>query len=117
MKKTLFLTLLSALWLCLGCQAVAEEAAAPESTGDRYRVYVFDTQGSPVEGALIQLCDETACYFAETNGDGVAEFKDQEQKAYKVQVLQAPESYQPYTQVLQTKETYCDVNICLEKAP
>lgn len=117
MKKIWVWILLSALCLCFGCAAGAEEAAASEIAGDRYRIIVFDMQGSPVEGAFIQFCDETACSFAETDADGIAEFRDQEQKVYEVHVLQVPEGYQPYTEVLKTKDTFCDVNICLEKAP
>ena len=72
--------------------------------------------GNPVEGAIIQLCDEVTCAFQPTDANGVATFSVEAQKVYDVHVLKAPEGYAPDDGVYKTLDTYSDVNIFLEKA-
>ena len=81
----------------------------------KYRIIVYDMKGNPVEGAIIQLCDDVTCAFQPTDADGVAVFSV-EQKVYDVHVLMAPEGYAPDNGVYKTLETYSDVNIFLEEA-
>lgn len=94
----------------------AADAGAVKNDSGEYRVIVYDLNGNPVEGAVIQLCDDVTCAFQPTDVSGVAVFSVAEEKAYDVHVLMAPEGYAPDEGVYKTLETYSDVNIFLEKA-
>ena len=89
---------------------------AVKNDAGAYRVIVSDTDGSPVAGALIQMCDDTLCAFQPTDAEGVATFAFGEGKAYEVHVLQTPEGYAGTGGVLHTLEVFSDVSIVLEKA-
>ena len=92
------------------------DAGAVKNDSGEYRVIVYDLEGNPVEGAVIQLCDDVTCAFQPTDANGVAVFSVAEEKAYDVHVLMAPEGYAPDEGVYKTLDTYSDVNIFLEKA-
>lgn len=94
----------------------AAGAGAVKNDNGEYHVIVYDMDGNPVEGAVIQLCDETTCAFQPTDANGVATFAVEVQKVYDVHVLMAPEGYAPDDGVYKTLDTYSDVNIFLEKA-
>jgi len=94
----------------------ANTAGAIKNDSGEYHVIVYDMDGNPVEGAVIQLCDETTCAFQPTDANGVATFSVEAQKAYDIHVLMAPEGYAPDDGVYKTLDTYSDVNIFLEKA-
>ena len=130
--KKLTVTLL-ALALALSClSAMTEDATTalskagvnvelkdvlPDELADgAYRVVVRDTAGNPVEGAIIQLCDDATCAFQPTDAEGVAAFSVEEQKAYEVHVLAAPEGYAPDETVYQTEETFSELSITLKRA-
>ena len=100
-------------WLIL-VLALIILAAAAFLAAQRYIVY--DMDGNPVEGAVIQLCDEVTCAFQPTDASGIATFSVEEQKVYDIHVLMAPEGYAPDDSVYKTLDTYSDVNIFLEKA-
>ena len=91
------------------------QAGAAKNDSGAYRVFVYDMDGHPVEGAVIQLCDETSCAFQDTNADGVATFSTKEQKVYDIHVLEAPEGYAPNQDQYKTLETYSDVSVFLKK--
>lgn len=112
MKRTL--TILLAALLTLSCLSALAEAV--ENDCGAYRVIVRDRNGDPVEGAVIQLCDDVTCAFQPTDASGVATFSVAEEKAYDVHVLIAPEGYAPVEGVYKTLDTYSDVSIFLEKA-
>ena len=95
---------------------VAADAGAIKNDSSEYHVIVCDMDGNPVEGAVIQFCDDTTCAFQPTDDQGVATFSVEEQKVYDVHVLMVPEGYTPDDGVYQTLDTYSDVNIFLEKA-
>ena len=95
---------------------MAPNAGAITNDSGAYHVIVYDMDGNPVEGAIIQLCDETTCAFQPTDADGVATFSVEEQKVYDIHVLMAPEGYAPDDGVYNTLDTFSDVNIFLEKA-
>lgn len=92
------------------------DASATANGGSAYRVRVFDPDGNPVEGALVQLCDDTTCTFQPTNADGAAEFPVGEQKVYEVHMLSVPEGFREDATLYKTLDTYSDVNIILERA-
>ena len=92
------------------------DAGAEESDGGAYRVIVSDPDGNPVEGAMIQFCDDVTCAFQPTDAQGVARFSVEAQKVYEVHVLVAPEGYAPDETVYSTQDTFSDVNIVLERA-
>lgn len=56
-----------------------------------YKVTVTDETGTPVAGAMIQMCKD-ACVPGRTNDQGVAEF-NLEKDSYKVSFLAMPEGY------------------------
>lgn len=86
--------------------------AAKNEAGE-YRVVVYDQKGQPVEGAVIQLCDDVSCAFQKTDANGTATFADKEQKAYDIHVLAVPEGYAEDTNAYKTLDTFSDVNIFL----
>ena len=91
------------------------QTGAVKNDSGAYRVIVYDTEGHPVEGAIIQLCDETTCAFQPTNADGIATFSTEEQKVYDMHVLKVPEGYAPDQGEYKTMETYSDVSVFLKK--
>ena len=103
-----------------GESAVADESTATEAdaaaaeSASAYRVIVKDADG-PVEGAMIQLCDDTTCNLQPTDASGVATFEVTEEKEYDVHVLVAPEGYEEDTTVYHTTPTFGDLNIELVK--
>lgn len=92
------------------------DAGAVKNDSGEYHVIVYDMDGNPVEGAVIQLCDEVTCAFQSTDANGVATFNVEEQKAYDVHVLMAPEGYAADDIVYKTLDTFSDVNVFLKKA-
>ena len=94
----------------------ANNAGVIKNDSGEYHVIVYDMDGNPVEGAFIQLCDQTTCAFQPTDAEGVATFSVGEQKVYDVHVLAAPEDYAPDEAIYKTLDTFSDVNIFLEKA-
>jgi len=94
----------------------APDTGAAANGDNKYSVHVFDADGNPVEGAVIQFCDDVTCSFQPTDEGGVASFPVSEQKVYEVHLLTVPEGYKPDANVYNTLDTYSDVNIFLEKA-
>ena len=87
------------------------------ATGDnKYTVTVYDPDGKPVEGVMIQFCDDQICTFQPTDDEGVALFRVSEQKVYDIHVLQVPEGFREDTQSYKTLEEYSNVDIFLQKA-
>lgn len=80
-----------------------------------YRVIACDPDGNPVEGAVIQLCDDVTCSFQTTDESGSATFETGEEKVYEVHVLQVPEGFEPDESVYNTQETFSDVEIVLDR--
>ncbi|MBP3912853.1 MAG: TlpA family protein disulfide reductase, partial [Lachnospiraceae bacterium] len=96
-----------------------------ESTGDeqesgsavaasQYRVIVNDADG-PVEGVMVQMCDDSVCNMAKTDAEGIAAFDLPAGISYEVHVLKVPEGYEEDATVYHTAETYEDVTIELVK--
>ncbi len=94
--------------------AFTDAGTVKNDSGD-YRVIVYNLKGEPVEGAVIQLCDDVTCAFQMTDAEGVAVFSV-EQKIYDVHVLMVPEGYAQDEGEYKTLDTYSDVNIFLEEA-
>ena len=85
---------------------------------DSYRVFVYDTDGKPVQGATIQFCDDATCNMGKTDADGVAVFEGfPEGVVYTVHVLKVPEGYVADRKTeYQTLDTFSDVYAVIEKA-
>lgn len=96
-------------------ETVPETGATANDTGT-YRVIVYDKEGNPVQGAFIELCDDTSCDFRETDADGVATFDDKPQKVYDIHMIMAPEGYVKDEGAYKTLDTFSDVNIFIGKA-
>ena len=95
---------------------IAVEPGAKSNGEGRYRVYVRDPEGNPVEGVLIQFCDDTLCSFQPTDADGLAAFEAGEEKVYDVHVLKAPEGFAADANTYHTLDTWSDVTVTLERA-
>ena len=130
MMKRLLTALLAALVLlsCVAAMAEGDNAqslyegtaetvntGAVENGEGLYRVYVYDQEGAPVEGAFIQFCDDATCAFQPTDADGLAEFNVEETKVYEIHVLKVPDGYQMDETIYETLDTFSDLSICLEK--
>jgi hypothetical protein len=92
------------------------QTGSTENDSSEYRVFVYDTEGNPVKGVVLQLCDEDTCSFQKTNADGMATFKVEAPKVYDVHVGKVPEGYQSSDQTYKTLDTFSDVNIFISKA-
>jgi len=92
------------------------QTGAVKNDSGAYRVIVYDTEGHPVEGAVLQLCDDTTCAFQPTDAEGIATFSVSEPKVYDIHVLMVPEGYAPDQGEYKTLDTWCDVEIFVEKA-
>lgn len=95
--------------------AAVNDGATANGEG-KYRVYVCDTDGNPVEGAFIQFCDDATCAFQPTDANGLAEFSVDAEKVYEVHVLKVPEGFRQDERSYETLDSYSDVSIFLEKA-
>ena len=92
------------------------ETGSTENESGEYRVFVYDTEGNPVKGVVVQLCDESTCSFQKTKADGIATFQVEAPKVYDVHVAKVPEGYQSGDETYQTLDTFSDVNIFISKA-
>ena len=103
----------------------AADAENAESTGgeqesgntegaSKYRVILTDADG-PVEGVMVQMCDDSVCNMAKTDAEGIASFDLPSGISYEVHVLKVPEGYEEDATVYHTAETYEDVIIELVK--
>ncbi len=99
-----------------------EEASVPASSeagangADAYRVFVTDADGAPVEGVMLQICDDTSCTMGNTGADGSASFDLPEGSVYAVHVLKVPEGYAMTDAEFQTLDVFSDVFITLDPA-
>ncbi|MBO6133894.1 MAG: TlpA family protein disulfide reductase [Lachnospiraceae bacterium] len=92
-----------------------EDGAAPTANGlKEYRVYVADDAGDPVEGAVIQFCDDSSCRIATTNAEGLAVLEEKEAE-YTVHVLKVPSGYKKSATEYELLKTYSDLHIQLDK--
>ena len=96
-------------------EALPDNGAAANDEG-KYNVYVYDREGKPLEGVVIQFCDDTTCSFQSTDANGLATFQVKEPKVYDVHVLQAPEGFRQDEQAYKTLEDFSDVSIFLDRA-
>lgn len=106
---------------------LAEEAAgsvnasadASADTGEEARntcvVIVSDEDGSPVGGVTVQLCSETTCRMAATDGKGIASFPVEKGRC-TVHIQKVPEGYETCTEEIAVPDDRSDVRITLKKA-
>ena len=92
------------------------ETGSTKNESGEYRVFVYDAEGNPVKGVIVQLCDESTCSFQKTKADGTAVFQVEAPKVYDVHVGKVPEGYKSSDETYKTLDTYSDVNIFIEKA-
>jgi hypothetical protein len=57
-----------------------------------YKVIVVDEAGNPIAGAMVQICEGTACNPGVTNAEGVAEIRAAEGN-YEAKMLAMPAGY------------------------
>ena len=78
-----------------------------------YEVHVTDDIG-PVEGVMIQFCDDATCRIQETDDDGRASFEAPAGKEYEVHILKVPETYQEDDEVYIISADSTEMNIHLQ---
>lgn len=70
-----------------------QEATVAAPTGiSYYTVLCVDQRGNPVEGVLLQVCNDEVCQVFITDGAGKAIF-EAEAYPWEIHILQAPEQY------------------------
>ena len=96
-------------------EAAADETETEtEDASSAYQVRVTDEEG-PVEGVMIQFCDESACSMQETDADGVAAFDMPQGTDYEVHVLTVPDGYQDDEEVYHFEDGARELEITLQK--
>ena len=85
-----------------------------EVNNDAYIVMVTDPQGTPVEGAFVQMCSDMQCMMQKTDATGCAVFK-QDPGKYTVHILKAA-GYVVPKEEFAVPEQYGVMNIVLEKS-
>lgn len=91
-----------------------ESLSVTVNDADQYRIYISDTEGKPVEGAMVQMCDDSTCRVENTDKDGLAAFKVAE-KEYTVHVLKVPKGYKKNSEEYEMEAEYSDLHITIEK--
>lgn len=85
-----------------------------EVNNDAYIVMVTDPEGTPVEGAFVQMCSDMQCMMQKTDATGCAVFK-QDPGKYTVHILKAA-GYVVPKEEFAVPEQYGVMNIVLEKS-
>ena len=85
-----------------------------EVSNDAYIVMVTDSEGTPVEGAFVQMCSDMQCMMQKTDATGCAVFK-QDPGKYTVHILKAA-GYVVPKEEFAVPEQYGVMNIVLEKS-
>ena len=85
-----------------------------EVSNDAYIVMVTDPEGTPVEGAFVQMCSDMQCMMQKTDATGCAVFK-QDPGKYTVHILKAA-GYVVPKEEFAVPEQYGVMNIILEKS-
>ncbi len=91
-----------------------DQSPVTENNVGQYRIYVSDTDGKGVSGAMIQFCDDTTCRVDMTDDTGLAVFKV-DKGDYKIHVLKQPEGYKEDSNEYKVPDEYSDLHIILEK--
>ncbi|MCR5089673.1 MAG: hypothetical protein K6C08_09190 [Oscillospiraceae bacterium] len=94
----------------------AETVGADANDANAYRVQVTSAAGDPIEGVMIQFCDENTCNMAKTDASGTAAFEMPEGIVYTVHVLKVPSGYGKISDEFQTLDVYSDIVIVLPEA-
>lgn len=94
----------------------APATGSAKNESGEYRVIVYDTEGNPVKGVIVQLCDESTCSFQKTKADGIATFQVEAPKVYDVHIGKVPDGYVVSDEAYRTQDTFSDVNIFISKA-
>ena len=92
------------------------ETGSTKNESGEYRVFVYDEDGNPVKGVIVQLCDESTCSFQKTKADGMATFQVDAPKVFDVHVGKVPEGYKTSDEAYKTLDTYSDMDIFISKA-
>ncbi len=79
-----------------------------------YSIAVTDESGSSIEGVMLQICDESTCQVAKTDGDGLVTMT-MTPYPYEIHVLMAPNGYERTTTVYTMPEEGGNLVIKLKK--
>ena len=93
-----------------------DEIVAKSSVENWYQIVVTDEENRPLEGVVIQFCDETSCTVGVTDSEGNVVFEAPEGTEYEVHVLQVPKEYEKTDEIFKTADRYGRVEIVLKQA-
>ena len=79
-----------------------------------YTVLVTDESGAPVQGAMVQICDETTCLVLKTDENGSVVHTGA-RYPYEVHLLKAPKGYARVTETFVMPEEGGEIRITLTK--
>lgn len=79
-----------------------------------YTVLVTDESGAPVQGAMVQICDETTCLVLKTDENGSVVHTGA-RYPYEVHLLKAPKGYARVTETFIMPEEGGEIRITLTK--
>ena len=71
-------------------------------------------EGNLIEGAMVQLCNDSTCRVEKTDKAGLAVFKV-DQTEYTVHLLKQPKGYKKDNAEYKLPAEYSDLHIILEK--
>lgn len=97
--------------------AETTDVAVPELNEDgtaNYTVLVKDSSGNAVEGAMVQVCDETTCQVFFTDAEGKVAFAMMPY-AYEVHILKAPEGLKVPEDVMHVPAMGGELEVVLEQ--
>ena len=91
----------------------SSDTTAAQSDGV-YTVLVIDESGAPVQGAMVQICDETTCLVLKTDENGSVTHTGAAYP-YEVHLLKAPKGYARVTETFTLPAEGGEITITLAK--
>lgn len=94
----------------------ADSDGTEASGASAYRVLVYDADGNPVEGVMVQFCSADMCTVGQTDAEGISVFDMPAADDYTVHLLQVPEGYEPSDQEYEMPDAPGDLSVTINKA-
>jgi len=79
-------------WQYIDVVASEDDISSSLPAESTYEIHCVDQDGNPVQGVLLQICDDTTCQVVTTDANGSYTLKAKPY-AWEVHILKAPEGY------------------------
>ena len=102
-NKVIYLSMLVCMMVFCTCACASKKGASSDDhtksnqNNAQYVIVVKDENGTAVEDAQVQICDETTCILAATDANGMAEHQGIPYP-YEIHLVSVPAGYEPYTE-------------------